>query len=157
MDWNSDGCSSDLTGRVNLFAQAHGVAVVDRQRLDAVNLSDESVTVATVEPYAPVEPKKMVATIKIIPFAAPEAVVQRSAELAAQDRGLVRIVPFAAHRVGLIQTLLVQTKQSMLHNGSAVMSPTIQATVNRIVDEARGPHKPSAAPPALHDFRAQAR
>src|SRR3546814_9205147 len=122
MDWNSDGCSSDLTGRVNLFAQAHGVAVVDRQRLDAVNLSDESVTVATVEPYAPVEPKQMVATIKVIPFAAPEAVVQRCAELAAQDGGLVRIVPFAAHRVGLIQTMLDQTKERSEEHTSELQS-----------------------------------
>src|SRR3546814_16374089 len=99
MDWNSDGCSSDLTGRVNLFAQAHGVAVVDRQRLDAVNLIDESVTVATVEPYAPVEPKKMVATITIIPFAATEAVVQRWPIMAAQDGGLVRQTGRASFRV----------------------------------------------------------
>src|SRR3546814_16962546 len=61
-----------FTGRVNLFATEPGLAVVDRDRLNRINLVDESITIATLDEFAPVHPKQMVATIKIIPFAAPE-------------------------------------------------------------------------------------
>ncbi len=47
--------------------------MVDHERLDALNELDESVTVATLPPFARVEPRQMVATVKIIPYAAPRA------------------------------------------------------------------------------------
>lgn len=57
------------TGRANLFAEVRGVVDFDRRRLDALNMVDEAVAVATVAPYDLVEPGQMVATVKIIPFA----------------------------------------------------------------------------------------
>ena len=66
-----------FTGRANLFAEAHGLLVFDRDRLDRLNLVDEAVTLGTLPPFAVVEPRQMVATVKIIPFAVPEAAVAR--------------------------------------------------------------------------------
>ena len=57
-----------FTGRANLFAETRGLCVVDRARLDELNLVDEAVTLATLMPFTLVEPKQMVATIKIVPF-----------------------------------------------------------------------------------------
>src|SRR5471030_1158419 len=74
-----------FTVRANVFADARGLCVVDRARLDEFNLVDEAVTLATLVPFALVEPKQMVATIKIVPFGAPRAVVERCAAIAAQD------------------------------------------------------------------------
>ena len=48
-----------------------------RERLDRLNLVDEAMTLGTLPPFAVVEPKQMVATVKIIPFAAPETAVAR--------------------------------------------------------------------------------
>ena len=45
----------------------------DRERVDRLNLVDEAITLGTLPPFTVVEPRQMVATIKIIPFAAPEA------------------------------------------------------------------------------------
>ena len=78
------------TGRANLFAEAHGLCVFDRARLDAFNLVDEAATLATIEPYALVEPRQMVATIKIVPFAVPLCPATRTkslSESAGIDKG----------------------------------------------------------------------
>src|SRR5579862_6775832 len=85
-----------FTGRANLFAAAKGLLVFDRDRLDRLNLVDEAVTLGTLPPYAVVEPKQMVATVKIIPFAVPETIVARCAEIAAEGGRLLEVVAFRA-------------------------------------------------------------
>ena len=58
--------------------KTRGLLVFDRERLDRLNLVDEAITLGTLPPFAVVEPRQMVATVKIIPFAAPEAAVEAS-------------------------------------------------------------------------------
>src|SRR6266699_7213713 len=65
-----------FTGRANLFAEARGLLVVDRDRLDRLNSVDEAVTLGTLPPFAVVGPRQMVATVKIIPFAVPQGAVE---------------------------------------------------------------------------------
>ena len=60
-----------FTGRANLFAESAGVLVVDKAGVDALNDADPAITFATLEAYAPVVVGKMIATVKIIPFAVP--------------------------------------------------------------------------------------
>ena len=55
--------------------------------IDAINAVDESLTVGTLPDYAPVAAREMVATIKVIPFAVPGAVLAR-AETAAKQQAL---------------------------------------------------------------------
>ena len=85
--------------------------MVDVERLNRLNLIDELVTVATLPAFAPVEPTQMVATIKIIPFAAPEAVVSAAEALAAEGEPLIRVAAFQPLRAVLIQTRLAGTKE----------------------------------------------
>jgi molybdenum cofactor cytidylyltransferase len=106
--------SAAFTGRCNLFASARGVAVVDAERINRINLVDESITVATVPPYALVEPRQMVATIKIIPFAAPAAAVEAVHAIAATGGPAIRAAALKPHRVGLIQTRLPGLKDSVV-------------------------------------------
>src|SRR5712692_8815741 len=58
-----------FTGRANLFAEAAGVLVVDRDGIDRLNQVDPDITLATLDAFAPVVVGKMIATVKIIPFA----------------------------------------------------------------------------------------
>jgi molybdenum cofactor cytidylyltransferase len=116
--------SAAFTGRANLFAARHGLAVIDTDRVERLNLVDEAITVATLPPYAVVEPKQMVATIKIIPFAAPAAAVEACAALAA---GAVCVAPFARKSVGLIQTHLNSVKPSVLANTVAATRARLAA------------------------------
>ena len=58
-----------FTGRSNLFAETAGLLVVDRASIDALNEVDPDITLATLDAFAPVVPGKMLATVKIIPYA----------------------------------------------------------------------------------------
>lgn len=101
-----------FTGRANLFAAKDGLVVLDRARVDQINLIDESITVATVPPYETVEKGQMAATIKIIPFAAPREKLDQALALLRQP--LMRIAPWRGRMVGLVSTLLPGGKKSLL-------------------------------------------
>ena len=61
-----------FTGRANIYADAHGLALIDVDRIDAINRIDESITIATAADYQVAEPRQMLATVKVIPFAVSE-------------------------------------------------------------------------------------
>ena len=67
--------SAPFTGRVNLFAEAPGLLRVDRAAVDALNAVDPAITLATLPDWARVQPRQMVATVKIIPYGVPGAAV----------------------------------------------------------------------------------
>src|SRR3546814_6703464 len=91
-----------FTGRANLVAEAAGVVVLDHDRLDRLNLLDESVTVGTLPPYAVVKPKQMIATVKIIPFAVPGAILEACAATGRAAGALLRVAPLRPKRVALV-------------------------------------------------------
>jgi molybdenum cofactor cytidylyltransferase len=130
-----------FTGRVNLHAEQAGVVVVDRARIDHLNLVDESITVGTLAAFASVDAGQMVATIKIIPFAAPRPALKRCLAIARQAHPLVRIAPYRPLDVALIQTRLPGTKESVLDKTVAVTAERIAATGGRLISEARCGHQ----------------
>ncbi len=99
-----------FTGRCNLFAEARGLAVIDRARVDDLNRVDESVTISTIEPLTPVEPGYLVATVKIIPLAVDEAVLEACM---ANSGALIRVAAYRSKTAGLIQTILPGTKERL--------------------------------------------
>ena len=68
-----------FTGRANLFAEAAGVLVVDKDAIDRLNRVDEAITFATLPAFKPLVEGEMIATVKIIPFATSEASLQARA------------------------------------------------------------------------------
>lgn len=60
-------------GRVNLYATGPGVVRMDVGAVHAVNAVNPMITIATVPPFHRVEDGTMIATIKIIAYAVPEA------------------------------------------------------------------------------------
>ena len=142
-----------FTGRANLYAEVHGVAVIDRAVLDAVNRIDESITIATVPPFEAVDAKQFVATIKIIPFAVDSRVVERCAEAAIQAGGLVRIAAFARHAVGLVQTALPSTREKVLDKTTEVMRQRIEGLEGRLEAEIRCAHDEGEVAAAIRALR----
>ena len=65
-----------FTGRANLFAEAAGVLVLDRARIDRINAVDEAITFATLPAFRAVTAGEMVATVKIIPYAVPRRALE---------------------------------------------------------------------------------
>lgn len=140
-----------FTGRVNLFAEARGIAVIDR-RLEELNLLHESITIATVPEWALVEPKQMVATIKIIPFSAPKARVEACEAIARETGPLIRVAPLKAKTAALIQTTLPGTKDSVLDKSRAVMANRMEALGGSLPQETRVPHETAAVEGAIREI-----
>ncbi|MEX3315150.1 molybdopterin-binding protein [Sulfitobacter sp. PS-8MA] len=74
--------SHAFTGRVNLIAEGPGVVVMDRAALEAVNAVHPMITLATVPPFQQMAAGGMVATIKIISYAVPEAALSAASAAA---------------------------------------------------------------------------
>ena len=109
------------TGRVNLVAERPGLLQVDRAGLDALNLIDEAMTVATLSDATSVGAREMVATIKIIPFAVSGPVLAQAEAHATP----LRLHPYAPLKVGLVMTSLPGLKHSIL-------TGTAEATAARV-------------------------
>jgi molybdenum cofactor cytidylyltransferase len=89
------------SGRANALAALLGILRVDGARLQRIN-EHEGVTLATLAANTPVRPPQMVATVKIIPFALPEATVAAVEAIAAERPPLLRVDPLPARAVSLI-------------------------------------------------------
>src|SRR5712691_1121705 len=138
-----------FTGRANLFAAAKGLLVVDRDRLDRLNSVDEAVTLGTLPPYSVVEPRQMVATVKIIPFAVPESAVEAAARFAAGGGKLLRVAAFVPRRVALIQTRLPGFKESILDKTSEVTGQRLAALGCSLAAEERCAHAAADLAPRI--------
>jgi len=143
--------AAPFTGRANLFAKARGLLVFDRERLDRLNLVDEAITLGTLPPFAVVEPRMMVGTVKIIPFAAPAEAVERCVEAARSVGPLLRVAPFQPHSVGLIQTRLPGLKESILDKTREVTEGRLNALGCRLVVEERCGHETAELAPLIRD------
>lgn len=95
-----------FTGRVNMFAAAAGILRVDPELIARINRIDEAITVATLADYARVDTGRMVATIKIIPYAVAETALREAMRLVSAVARLIMVQPFRGMRVGLVSTLV---------------------------------------------------
>src|SRR5262249_1387173 len=133
------------TGRTNLYAAAHGVFAVDAARVNAINAIHESITIATLGAHEVVEPRQMLATIKIIPYAAPDWAVRKAEELARP--GLVSVAAFSPKKIALISTTLPGMKAALFDKNKTVLAARAEALDSHINFETRCPHdaKPISA------------
>jgi molybdenum cofactor cytidylyltransferase len=128
-----------FTGRANLYATEPGLAVIDGDRVDALNRVDESITLATLPAFARVEPRQMLATIKIIPFAAPRNAMAEVERLLGSGP-LVRVAPFNPLEAALISTSLPGTKASLLDKNRSALEERLSAIGSRLIFERRTAH-----------------
>jgi molybdenum cofactor cytidylyltransferase len=142
-----------FTGRCNLVAAARGLIQVDTARLDELNLVDEALTVATLGDLEPVEPRQLLATVKVIPFAAPAMSLSRCLEIAGNGRPPVRVAPFQPKRVGLVQTRLPGMKESLLDKTREAVDGRLAALGSGACLEKRCPHDEAAVAESLAALR----
>ena len=95
-----------FTGRANLFAETAGVLVVDQVRRSIAQRSRPRDHLCDADAYAPVVAGKMVATVKIIPFAVTGAARDKAVAVARDAKPLVRVAPYRIERSASISTLL---------------------------------------------------
>ncbi len=148
--------TAPFTGRCNHFAREAGLAVVDRERIDELNELDESVTVATLPPFARVEPRQMVATVKIIPYAAPRTAVARAIGVAkSANRPLVSVAPFQSMRAGLVQTRLPGTRDKVLDKAVVTTTKRLTSLGSTLNGERRVAHDAKEIAGALAELKAE--
>jgi molybdenum cofactor cytidylyltransferase len=127
-------------GRCDIVAAYRGLALFEPEKIHALNAIDEAITLATVPPYDVVAAGQTVATIKVNPFAAPEALVS-----AWQAFGAVfQLAAFQPHRVALIQTVASGLKPSLLAKTSAATRNRLEPLGSALCAEARAPHETEA-------------
>jgi len=146
--------TASFTGRCNLMVDARGILVADRARIEAFNLIDESITLATLTPYDPVEPRQMAATLKIIPFAVPRAALDACLAVLRDGPPLLSVAPFSARPVGLVQTSLPGMKTSILDKTRDVMDARLTRLDCPPVTERRCAHDSAAVAEELEKLLA---
>jgi molybdenum cofactor cytidylyltransferase len=138
-----------FTGRANLFAQAAGVLLVDRAAIDRLNRVDPAITLATLAAYAPVVAGKMIATVKIIPFAVEAKSRDRAVAVANEAKPLVRVAPYRVKQIGVVSTLLPGLADKVIEKTLKILGDRIAPAGAAIVAERRVPHQSRALAQAL--------
>lgn len=122
------------TGRVNLHAAGGGLFRVKRAAVDAINQADPGITLATLADFTPVEPGRMVATVKIIPYAVPGAAIGQALSLVGNSAA-VSVLPWQAQGVGVISTRLPSLKDQTIRKTLSVLEQRLAPSASRVIDQ----------------------
>jgi molybdenum cofactor cytidylyltransferase len=130
-----------FTGRSNLFAEGPGLLIVDRAAIDRINGVDEAITAATLPAFKPIVEGEMIGTVKIIPYAVPENVLEQAL---AGAEGALRVAPYRRRRVGVISTLLPGLKPSVVDKTLHVLGQRLAPAGAAVAAEERVDHEVAA-------------
>ncbi|MCB1449820.1 MAG: molybdopterin-binding/glycosyltransferase family 2 protein [Nitratireductor sp.] len=126
------------TGRVNLYATADGLFVADAEKVNSINRIDPGITLATLPNLLEVNSGRMVATVKIIPYAVDGAAVASAA--AAAGNGVIAINAYSPRRIGVVATQLPSLKPSVMDKTIRVLKGRLAISGSSIVREIRTEH-----------------
>lgn len=127
------------TGRVNLHADRPGLFRADRLMVDHLNSIDPAITFACLADLSQVANDDMVATIKIIPLAVPEASLKQAIS-AIGVPSMARVFPFRPVRAGLIATQLPSLKPGVMDKTRDLLAARLGLAGSRLVEEVRVNH-----------------
>ncbi|MFN3658601.1 MAG: NTP transferase domain-containing protein [Pseudolabrys sp.] len=149
-----DGVRLDraFTGRCNLFAEAAGVLIIDKDAIDKLNRIDEAVTVATLPAFKPVVEGEMIATVKIIPFAVAGAARDQAVAEAKAARPVIRVAPYKVRKVGIVSTLLPGLAPKVIDKTLKITAQRIAPAGATIIAEKRVPHEQAPLARAIDEL-----
>lgn len=131
------------TGRVNLLAKGPGIVRLDAAAIHAANLVDPMITIATVPDLYQTRADGMVATIKIISYAVPEAAVDAACNAV---RGSVRL---AAPTLRTASLIVSEIAGRVAKQDNGAISGRLEALGMTLDEELRVPHDSDAIAEAL--------
>jgi molybdenum cofactor cytidylyltransferase len=135
-------------GRVNLLANEAGLVKIRLDVLQQVNRID-GLTVATLRHDTLAAAQTMVATIKVIPFAVPEADLARAEALCRAQPGIIEIRPLVKTQVGVILAGSATARERV----TKAFTPAIRSRVEELGSEVRDivyvPHQSKAIASAI--------
>ncbi|WP_209424966.1 molybdopterin-binding protein [Pararhodobacter sp. SW119] len=132
------------TGRVNLLATGPGLARIDAARVDAFNAVDGAITLASVPRWQRMDPRGMVATVKIIAYAVPGAAIARACDAGA---GALALAAPVIDTASLIQTDV--GLGAHLEKGAEVTRARLERLGARLIEARTVPHRAEPLAEAL--------
>lgn len=143
--------AAPFAGRANLYAAGPGLFEIDPALVHAVNAIDEDVTLATLPPQSWVAARRMLATVKIIPYAVAERSVARIEALLAEAEpsAAPHVRPPAIDRYDLILTRTDGFSEALLEKGAAAVRDRMIALGARAASETVTAHATEALGAAL--------
>ena len=148
--------SSDIHGRVNLFAEVTGLLRLEVAKIERLNGIDEAITLATLADRSVVRAGDMIATLKIIPFAVSAETMRHAERLIAEGNAAVCVKAFSALKVGLILTTLPQLKEVALVNTIAATTARVSSRGGSLMPPSQTPHETAALRQAIERLLAEA-
>ncbi len=138
-----------FTGRVNIYAETNGCFLSHKESVDTLNRVDPAITLATLGDGVMVDAGRMVATVKIIPFAVSERSIM-AAEIAC-SRTSIKVASPVVRRVGLVATRLPSLKDSVMDKTRRVLAERLTAQGAVLTSEMRVEHTELVVASALLD------
>jgi len=105
--------SGASSGRANLLSGQTGILRVDVDALERIN-SCNGITLATLINHSPVRPRQITATVKVIPYAVPEATVHTVEVIGASSGPIVRVDALPTQAVGMVLSGSASLQQRLM-------------------------------------------
>ena len=128
-----------FTGRVNFYATCAGIFHADADAINALNCISPDITLATLNNDVFVEAGRMVATVKIIPFAVSQSILEQVLE-SSKLKPMVSISPSVPFQAGLIATKLPSLKPSTMDKTRGVFQKRLEVAGSHLSEEMRVAH-----------------
>ena len=132
--------SAAFTGRCNLYAAEDGLLLYEPDGLNAVNRIDESITLALLQPLAPVHARQMIGTVKIIPFATPRAALENVLK-ELDNAPLLSVAPYIGLKAGLIETVVGDTAPKTSDKLRKITEERLHMSGASLREFAQAPHQ----------------
>ena len=141
-----------FTGRSNLYSEAAGVLTVSKALVDRLNRIDPALTVATLPEFSVVEAGRMIATVKIIPFAVAREKLDEAVAVARRGT-TIAVSAFRPLKVGLVATVLPALKPSVMDKTRRLLDERLAPAGASVAAEKRVAHDAAAVGKALADLK----
>lgn len=143
-----------VAGRCYLYAHSPGLAQIESEVINAINLRNTGISVATLSHNAECLQQQAVASVKVIPFAISREQLDTCIEIACSAATAIDLRPFRPFTVALVLSRVAGIKQSVLDSTSRVTHDRVAALGGELTCETRCGHTPEKVALALADAAA---
>ncbi|WP_244575399.1 molybdopterin-binding protein [Rhizobium sp. 11515TR] len=125
---------SVVGGRMNFYAKADGLFIVERELINSFNSINDAVTFACLTDRCRVAVGELVGTLKIIPLAVEKRIVE-AAKLVASIRPPISVRPFESRTVTLISTTLPSLSAKTVEKTTRITVERLAARGSKLVSD----------------------
>ncbi len=146
------GRSAAFTGRVNIYAEAPGLVLLDAEAVTRLNSINPSITLATLPNLERVSPRSLVATAKIITFAVPATDLNKAIDAAS---GILSHMPVVKSDAGLVVTRSEGQAERIAEKGKAAVATRLSRLGMELNSTRIVPHRPECVGEALSEIEGE--